>query len=314
MYKIICLMPVKNEVDLLPLSLGVISEYSDFIIIADQMSTDGSRDIYKRFPKVRVIDNKRDGHSNEVRWDLLKEARKIDGEKIIINLDADEYIPPLIFKDFINSNSFRKGESFRFPWIQMWKRVGFYNNSGAWYRNYQRILWVDDGISEYDKQVVINDHVSRVPPFFLKKCKRVKDVPVIHLQWLSWNKTQLKQAYYRCSELIKFPKEYKKINYSYSLSLDSSSKLKRMPKEWLVDIEYLNKIEKMEPSWHLSAILKFFDDYGIEFFEPLQIWHIQELKEEFLSRVGRNPKEIVENKFISKFKDFKRYIKKIIKY
>jgi hypothetical protein len=35
--------------------------------------------------------------------------------------------------------------------------------------------------------------------------------------------------------------------------------------------------------------LTWFDRHGVEFFEPLEIWHVPALRAEFRRRVGRNP-------------------------
>ena len=311
--KIICLMPVKNEAAILPTTLGIISEYADVIIIADQMSDDGSREVYKNFPKVRVIDNNRTGHSNEVRWDLLRAAREHGKNNLIICLDADEYIPSNIFKNFLSMAKLEVGQSFRFPWIQLWKSKYEYNDTGVWYRNYQRAAWVDDGETEYKNKFVINDHTSRVPERFLNNCIRVDNVPIMHLQWVFWEKTQMKQAWYRCSELVKSPESWKIINDSYSHSLEVSKKLKNTPKEWLEDLEEKDLVQK-QSDWHKNEIIKMFEQYGVTFFEKLQIWHVPELEAEFIKRTNRKP-EYNKNKTLSKrIQNIKRSIIKTIRY
>jgi hypothetical protein len=313
--RVICLMPVKNEVDVLPITLDIISKYCDVIIIADQMSDDGSREIYKNFPKVKVIDNPKEGHSNQVRWDLLKEARKYGTGNLIISLDADEYIPPALFENFLKENKFNIGDSFRFPWIQLWKSPEYYNDTGVWYRNYQRAAWVDDGITNYEDRIVINDHTSRIPTGFLNKCKRVNNIPIIHLQWLSWEKTQFKQALYRCTELIKKPKSYISINSAYSISLDKKNvKLSNTNQEWINNLSSLKMIEDLKPSWHKKEIHNLFNKYEILFFEPLQIWHIKELEDEFIKRVGKKPVSVTENPVITFYKNIKRRLIKTIHY
>jgi hypothetical protein len=234
--KVICLMPVKNEVDILPITLSIISQYCDYIIISDQMSDDGSRDIYKRYPKVKTIENDRVGHSNEVRWDLLEEARKIEGNNLIVCLDADEFIPPFLFKKFLSLEKFEIGKSFKFKWIQLWKSIDGYNDSSVWKYNFKSIAWVDDRLSKYEPKIIINDHISRIPERFLKKTQVIKYAPIIHLQWVYWNKTQIKQAWYMCSELIKKPANFLAINRTYSVGKDDKGlKLKNTPKEWFVD-------------------------------------------------------------------------------
>lgn len=306
-------MPVKNEVDILPVTLSIISEYADIIIIADQMSNDGSRDVYKNFPKVRVIDNNRIGHSNEVRWDLLKAAREHGKNNLIICLDADEYIPSDIFKEFLNKTKLKPGESFRFPWIQLWQSKNKYNDKGVWYRNYQRAAWVDDGETNYDNKFVINDHTSRVPEGFLSNCIRVDTVPVIHLQWFFWEKTQMKQVWYKCCELIKSPESWKQINDSYSHSLEESKKLKDTPIEWIKDLDS-KIIPQKQSTWHKDEIIKMFEQYGVIFFEKLQIWHMPELEEEFIKVTGRKPKYKKSKSLNKKMQDIKRSIIKKIRY
>jgi hypothetical protein len=313
--KVICLMPVKNEADVLPITLNVISKYCDTVIIADQMSADGSREIYKMFPNIRVIDNPRNGHSNQVRWDLLKTARQYGDNNLIISLDADEYIPPKLFEKFLNETDFKAGDSFRFPWIQLWKSTDYFNDTGVWYRNYQRAAWLDDGVTNYGEEIIINDHVARVPPAFLDNCKKIDSLPIIHLQWLSWNKTQFKQILYRCTELVKKPNDYISINSAYSHSLDCDiSKLSKVKPEWIDDIDSLKTAENLKPTWHLQEIKKLFDEHGILFFEPLQIWHIKELEDEFIKQTGRKPVSIQENSIIKNIKKIKRYLIKLIHY
>ncbi len=308
-------MPVKNEADVLPITLNVISKYCDTIIISDQMSTDGSREIYKKFPKVIVIDNPREGHSNQVRWDLLKTARQFGDNNLIISLDADEYIPPKLFKKFLDETDFKVGDSFRFPWIQLWKSAAYYNDTGVWYRNYQRAAWLDDGVTNYGEEIIINDHVARVPPTFLDNCKKIDGLPIIHLQWLSWNKTQFKQILYRCTELVKKPNDYISINSAYSHSLDCDiSKLSKVKPEWIEGIDSIKTAEDLKPTWHLQEIKKLFDEHGILYFEPLQIWHIKELEDEFIKQIGRKPISIQENSITKNLKKVKRYLIKLIHY
>ena len=56
--KIICLTPVRNESWILEKFLKCASLWADIIIIADQESDDGSREIAKNFEKVKLVDNK----------------------------------------------------------------------------------------------------------------------------------------------------------------------------------------------------------------------------------------------------------------
>lgn len=314
--KIIALLPVKNEAHILDFSLENMSLFCDHIIVADQMSGDGSRNIYKKYPKVIVVDNKRQGHSNEVRWDLLVEARKLGSNNLIINLDADEFIPSNLFTKFLSSESFTRGCSFKFPWIQLWKTPDKYNIDKFWKNQYKAIAWVDDGVSNYEKINVINDHTNRIPEPFLKKCKKIEYAPILHLNFLFWEKNKIKQAWYKCAELIDGKRSIRRINNAYCATNEKYNKrFLPTPTEWLRDdrdkiLAVLNnKIDKSR----LKDIYNFFDKYGIEFFEHLEIWDLDELKNEFIKITGREP--IVKHYpyLFIKLIELRRLIKRILR-
>src|SRR5690349_7454919 len=91
--QVICLTPVKDEAWILDRFLACASEWADRIIIADQGSTDGSREICSLYPKVTVIENpSKSFNEPQRRAMLIDEARKTPGPKLLIGLDADEML------------------------------------------------------------------------------------------------------------------------------------------------------------------------------------------------------------------------------
>ncbi len=92
--KIVVLTPIKNEEWILDRFLSVTSQFADLIIIADQDSTDGSRDICQKYPKVKLIENKSEQYDEASRQILLLQtARELVPEhKILLALDADEIL------------------------------------------------------------------------------------------------------------------------------------------------------------------------------------------------------------------------------
>ena len=90
---LIVLTPVSNEAWILSAFLKATSTWADYIIVADQMSTDGSRNIYSQYDKVIVIDNPiSDMHQARTRKLLFDYVRNIEGDKILCTLDADEFL------------------------------------------------------------------------------------------------------------------------------------------------------------------------------------------------------------------------------
>ena len=91
---VFCLTPVKNEAWILERFLSCASLWADKIIIADQGSTDGSKEIAAKFAKVITIDNPSTVLNEFNRQQLLlAEARRISSDpKVLLALDADEFL------------------------------------------------------------------------------------------------------------------------------------------------------------------------------------------------------------------------------
>lgn len=66
---------------------------ADYIVIADQQSTDGSREVARRFEKVVLVDNPHEAYDEGARQRLLIDSARqlpVSGKRILIALDADE--------------------------------------------------------------------------------------------------------------------------------------------------------------------------------------------------------------------------------
>ncbi|MFI5205852.1 MAG: hypothetical protein ACHQVK_02835, partial [Candidatus Paceibacterales bacterium] len=136
-------------------------------------------------------------------------------------------------------------------------------------------------------------HVGRTPgPKTAETVVNVnkEDGVCFHFAYVDFKNALLQQAWLRCSDLIHEKKNYAKINNKYYLPRGGDLKLSPVPQEWLTGLTLPKESDNLPRSWHLPAIVSFFDKYGIEFFEPLEIWDIKELSDEFIKRTGRKPK------------------------
>lgn len=294
--KIIALLPLKNESWILETYLGCMSKVADEIIILDDNSTDDSVLIARRNPKVKIFflaDYIQDGNYvdfSKRRQCLLDLGRKAGGTHFIL-LDADEifssnFIP--IAKEKILS--LLPGEKIFMPWVTLWKSTNEYIVGGSvWAMSYKDFIVCDSPEIFFEKRFI---HEDRTPGINKKIIKiPVNQGVVLHFQFVDWNRNQLKQALYRCSELIEGTRDAKRINISYAYTLDSDE-IKVMPvfKEWIYNKDSIKYyITDTTNDWRFIELLKLFNKYGIEFFEPLQVWHIKELNNEFIKRVGRSP-------------------------
>jgi len=109
--KVIGLVPVRNEAWVLEHSLASLSGFCDVIIVSDQHSSDDSRDICRRFPRVVLLDPEATDMAGRLpqkaRWRLLDAARSYDGDNVLWCTDADELTPPAAVRSFFSHQAGR---------------------------------------------------------------------------------------------------------------------------------------------------------------------------------------------------------------
>jgi hypothetical protein len=279
---LICLTPVRNEAWCLKVFLESTSKWADHIIIADQKSTDGSKEIALQYSKVILIDNPNDEYSESERQKLLiSEARKINGDKIIFALDADEIFTSNFqysddWQKILNS---KKGDVFGFQWANIYPDLKHYFPSTFYYP------WVfhDDGITEH-KNYVKEIHSMRIP--FPSQADmgwyHVNDFKVFHFAYINKKRVKSKWRYYQFIEKIKGVHS-NPITSFRSYSYKKETRLP-VPKKWIQDYETLFKAFELdgENFWFDEEVSIFIEKYGIETFGILPIWD-RDAKSNFMS-------------------------------
>jgi hypothetical protein len=85
---VICLTPVKCEARILDRFLRCTSLWADVILIADQGSDDGSREIAAHHPKVQLLPyGGADLDEHARTQQLLAAARRVPGPRVLVALD-----------------------------------------------------------------------------------------------------------------------------------------------------------------------------------------------------------------------------------
>jgi len=280
--KIIGLMPVKNEEWILERTLGSLSKICDYVIVADQNSTDRSMEIVKSIPNCTLLKNDEIYHSSNVRKMLLDAVREnFSGSNLLISLDADEiFTSNILDKGAIESwKALPKGTSVSLEWIQLWRSIYLYrNDDSVWTNNRKYFVYVDDRDRAFDKVNVINDHTERFP-FDPEKTYTENRVSVLHFQFVCYERMLSKQNYYMVSEKVFGDKTDSYINKKYKIAKDEGNMSLQK-----VDKQFYSGWEKLGISldigineclfWYDLEVLSMMKKQGCRFFENLNIWDI----------------------------------------
>jgi hypothetical protein len=270
---VFCLTPIKNEAWILERFLTATSLWADHIIIADQMSTDGSREIAQKFSKVVLIENNSDEYNEPERQKLLiNEARKIEGHKLLIAIDADEMFTPNILwsEEWKNALSAKPGTLIKFQWANL--KPDF---KTMWYGDYFPWGYMDDGQEHTENNKI---HSGRIPMPQNSINLELKDIKLMHFQYTNWKRMESKHNWYQCYERVLYPHRsavdiFRGYHHMYSLKKEQ---ILQLPIEWINDYENLgiNIVSKVNEDkiWFDEKTLDLMDEYGVTYFKNIAIW------------------------------------------
>jgi len=312
--KVIALVPFKNEAWVLPSYISSIGKIADEIIALDDNSTDNSDELLRiAGAKIITIDSRSETVVNMgLRRQKLLEAGRAAGGTHFIWLDADE-----IFSSNFAINAkeeiskLKPGQKMSLRWVQTWKSLNDYldDRTSPFGYLWKDFIFCDDGVSVFGDKFLSE---SRTPESVLFPEYKLPEETGVVIHWASsdWNAVQHKQAWYRCTELVEGTRNAFRINVTYSDTLDKSSLLVRpLPYSWIAGIILP---EKSRDITRLSSIIEYFNKYGVQFFEKLDIWHIPELESVFMKEVGRKPQPDKPSRWFLKLNNAKNRVKQYI--
>jgi len=275
--KIVVVTPVKNEAWILDRFLTVTSQFADHIIIADQLSTDGSLEIYPKYPKVHVIMNDSGAYDESSRQLLLlNEARNVvPTPRIILGLDADE----ILAADAVQKPGWQAMLAAKPGTVVWFEKPDLYGSTEQCIRHSSLtpLGYVDDGAVHRPKKI----HSLRIPMPDYANNLEIDDVKVLHYAWLQFDRFRARQRYYSVLENVMCTSpRFMTRRRVYGSNRDwlEGKALDAVPPSWFASWAELgldmNLRVHQEYYWHDYEILKMFAKYGAKKFWLDDIWDI----------------------------------------
>jgi len=270
---IICLTPTKNEAWILERFLQAASLWADHIVVADQGSSDETRNIASRFPKVILINNPEPRYCEISRQRLLiSAARAVSPRSLLIALDADEFLSA----NFLTSQEWRQVTTLPPGTVLKFRWANIHPNLRQYWLSSDEHPWgfMDDGREHSGREI----HNIRVPAPSDAPTKVLREVRVLHYQYANWARMKSKHRWYQCWERARYPNKRAVDIYRLYHHMDHipSSKLYPLPFEWIsgyvergIDLSYF------PPSrihWWDREVLEMFARYGEYYFRKEAIW------------------------------------------
>lgn len=265
--KVICITPTKNEEWIIERFIRATSLWADEIIIADQMSTDRTREIIGEFENVRMIDNSCTSfNENERQKLLINAAREIPGKKLLIALDVDEFFTG----NFLKSNEWQEmlyaqpGAVFEMQWPCIADDFCHYWLTDG---NTNTFAYMDDGTPHTGSKI----HSIRVPVPTGAIVTTLSEIKVMHFQYTDWDRMKSKNLWYQCYERIKLPQKSIFEIYRMYHHMDVHGKFKMIPQKWFdyyisKGIDLKQKPDGLEKYWWDDEIKSLVRNYGINYF------------------------------------------------
>jgi glycosyltransferase involved in cell wall biosynthesis len=285
--KIIALTHVKNDAWCIGKAIEHLRVWADEVIVADESSTDGSQDIYRRFkacPNVHIVDNRPKFNFNtpDLRNYMLGLAREFDGNNLIFEIHADEIMSAEILRPEIRQRlleSVRPRSAIMMPWTTLWKHPLEYRaDRSIWSRTWSWFGYWDDRSADFEGPYF---HGSRIPEKYLANRLDIDFLQVLHYQFVNLGYERSKQALYHIYERNHFPDEnIEYINKKYAIAFDERNlKLARLDSRhvqpWIdrgipLDEEFPEQMF----NWRDIEVLRNFERHGIARYRELNIWYI----------------------------------------
>ena len=292
----IVMTPTRNEAWVIRAFLECNGLWADYIIIADQMSIDGTREIISEYieksEKLRVkseecphraevimIDNTNPEFNEAERQSMLvAKAREVAAgrDTLLWGLDADEIIAANAFEteDWKKIMNSKPGAVFCFRWAQLEHDRKHYFCENTYYP----WLFHDDGLEPHGNYVRAM-HSMRIPyPISEPDLTYVKDFRVLHLGPAPLNRVRAKERFYMFVDWQVNHRSPYTVGRNYIDSNTYPAVHFDLPEEWVyakkregVDMWSLVELDELH-CWMDDYIYERLDKYPMRTLVKMPLW------------------------------------------
>lgn len=271
---VVCMTPVKDEAWILERFLACASLWADHIIVADQGSTDGSREIAEAHPKVHLIRNEKGSYGEAERQRLLIGAARelVDGPRFLVALDADEAFTANVLDspEWQRALEAPPGTVFNFQWVNLADDM-----EHCWIPGWEWSWgYMDDGAAHVGLPI----HSPRVPVPPGAHKRRMRDVKVLHFAHTDMGRVASRNRWYQCWETLHTGARTPVEHYRQYHQFGDADRMRRIEPAWLdgyrragVDVTSVEVEGRYR--WD-DLVLAMLREHGAAPFRRLDIWDV----------------------------------------
>jgi hypothetical protein len=270
----ICVTPTRNEAWIINQFLAAAKLWADHVIVADQGSTDGTLERLRKTPEVQAVFNDCSIYDEAYRQGLLlQHSRNVAGKRILIALDADEALSANVTKsaEWKRIAEALPGTVLRFRWVNILPEF-----QKAWVPPEPIACgFIDDGGEHAGMKI----HSPRVPWPANAPVIDLKEIVVLHFQYVAWDRMVSKHRWYQAWEHLEHQQKgplhiFREYHHMYG-SWDKSE-IHPVKPEWLEGYDRagidFRSLQSEPVTWWDKEVLQMLREHGPERFRKLAIW------------------------------------------